>query len=124
MRYVLLDANFLMSIEEFKIDIFSELNRLLDFKYSLVTLKPVVNELKRMAKGKGRKGRAARVSLDLLGKIRVIDTKIQEADKAILEFAKEKNAFVCTNDRKLRKELKEIGIKVIYLRGKNHLKID
>lgn len=124
MRYVVLDTNFLMSIEEFSFDFFSELNRLLDIKYKLVTLKPVVHELKRISRRGGEKGVVAKVGLKLLDKVKVLDTNIKGPDRAILDFAKKKDAIVCTNDKELKNKLRESGVKIIYLRSKTHLEME
>lgn len=122
-RYVILDTNFLMIGEEFKLDLFSELDRLLDFRYKLVTLKPVVRELEKVAEGKGKKGISAKVGLKLLNRVKIVDTKIKDPDQAILEFALQKNAIVCTNDKELKKKLIRQGINIIYLKGKTHLEL-
>lgn len=123
MKYVILDTNILMASEEFSFNIFSELNRLLDFQYKLITLKPVVEELKKISKNKGKKGVAAKVGLKLLKDVKIIDVNSKNADKVILKFAKENDALVCTNDKELKNKLKEKGINIIYLRSKDHLEL-
>ena len=45
-------------------------------------------------------------------------------DEAVIEYAKNIQAFVVTNDKKLRKKLKNISIPVLYLKGKQKLSIE
>jgi hypothetical protein len=46
------------------------------------------------------------------------------ADDAIVRAAKDWKAVVFTNDRQLRKRLKDISVPVIYVRQKSRLEID
>ena len=48
----------------------------------------------------------------------------KKGDDAIIYFAEKYSGIVVTNDRELRKRLKDISIKVIYLRNKQHLVLD
>ena len=45
-------------------------------------------------------------------------------DDVIVRMAREWKCPVATNDQKLRKKLRDIGIPVIYLRQKNRLEVD
>ena len=60
----LLDTNFLLIPGQFKIDIFSELNKY--GKPKLFTLDLVVQELKTLSTGKGKDSAAAKLALELL----------------------------------------------------------
>ena len=122
---ILLDTNFLMIPVQFGVDIFKEIERILPVKYELVTISPVVEELKQISSGRNRDSRAARVALQLIEQksIKVLPTKEKEADKALLGLAKD-SVIVATSDRELRKILGKEGVPVIYLKEKSHLEIE
>ena len=124
---IILDTNFLLIPERFKVNIFEELDIVVEEKYELIVPEGVVNELKRLAERKGKDGRAARVALVLMEKkkIKILKTKEDSVDKAIKELAKRfKNCAVATLDSKLKKDLLMEGKKVIYLRAKKYLVLE
>lgn len=110
------------------VDVFDELERLMEGKYELATLISVKEELVNISENlKGKDKIAAQVGLALLEKknVRLIESvKTQGGvDNEILAVAgaSKGDFIVCTNDRELRKRLKAGGIPVISLRGKSHL---
>ncbi len=108
----------------FGIDISSELDRVLEHRYKLVTPRPVLRELKRLSKsGTPDERSAARLGLTPLMSGKIIDVK-GPADAAILKLASKGNCAVGTTDAALRKELRRRRVPVIYLRQKSHLAID
>jgi len=113
---VILDTNALLMQFEFKIDLEDELSRLLG-AYEILIPSSVLNELKNL------KDKNARSALEFALKYRVIETE-KKGDESILAMAKELNAVVVTNDRELRKRLKDNGLRVIYLRQKSYLVLD
>ena len=112
---VLIDANFALIPVQFKLDIYSELDRIVQRKYQIVTLEPITEEIQKIAKGK--------LALQMLENkgVRIIPTSIRDVDDAIVDYAERENAIVCTNDKELENRLREKGITVIYMRGKNRL---
>ncbi len=124
MKVVFVDTNFWLIIYLQKIDIFSELERLLPEKFKLVISAGVERELKKIQKSsRGKEGTAAKIALELIGerKVEVIKDK-EGVDNFILKLAhQEKELVVCTNDKELRKNLRGRGVKVIVMRGKNRL---
>ena len=92
MTLVLLDTNFLMVPEQFGIDIFSEIERIVP-DCELVTLKSVILELEKIREhaGKGRDKIAAGVALEIIGnklkenKIKIIESS-GHVDEFILKF--------------------------------------
>ncbi|MCD6367725.1 MAG: hypothetical protein J7L45_01425, partial [Candidatus Aenigmarchaeota archaeon] len=113
------------------VDIFDEFDRLIDEKYELLTTDGVLRELKKLSEGSSRSSKAARLGLKFIkGKnIKVLKTKESYVDRAVLnlsqEFLKKNEKFaVATLDKDLRKKIKDLGIKVIYLRNKKYLSID
>lgn len=121
--HVVVDTNFLMIPGLFGVDIFSELDRVLDRKYRLIVPEPVVEELNQLARGTSDERSAARIALSLIQRGQVVKTR-PPADDAILELAKEGNTVVGTNDARLRRELRASGVPVIYIRQKSHLAIN
>ncbi len=124
LRAVILDTNFLLVPFQQKLDIFSEMEYLLDFSHRYTVCSRTVSELKRLGKNRGKKGMAARLALKFLeanaGRIEKLDTRIP-VDEWIVRYAEKTGAIVCTNDRKLRKRLKARNIKIIALKGKSKL---
>jgi len=120
MGKILLDTNFLIDVVRYKID-FDEIGELAGGKLTVV--KPVLNELKKIAAAGSKERGFAGVALMVLKRknVEIIETGERRADEAIFSMA-EKN-IVATNDIELRKRLKALGIKIIYLRAKKHLAI-
>ena len=125
MKKIILDTNFLTLPHQFKIDIFNEIDRIMEENYELFTLDSVVYELKKLSKSKGKDAIAAKIGLELIKKknIKIINTGEKNVDKAIVAISNE-DMIVATNDKILRKKLKNENIKTIYLRSKKYLKIE
>ncbi|MFH1520246.1 MAG: PIN domain-containing protein [Candidatus Micrarchaeota archaeon] len=121
-RIVVLDTNFLLIPFQFKIDIFKELEYLMEFSHNYVISSRTIYELEKLGKTIGKNGMAARLALKLLSannkKIEVIENNTY-VDDWIVDFAKENNAIVCTNDSKLRRRLRNASIKVIAMKSKS-----
>ena len=124
---IILDSNALFVPTQFKIDIFQELKTLLNRNFELILLKPIRQELERLAKqGSSQKRKEASYALKLAEKCSTVDVKADTAspDDIILRTAKEWNCPVFTNDSELRKKLRNINVPVIYVRQKSRLEID
>lgn len=120
---VILDTNFLMIPERHGVDIFSELNRILDKKHELIVPKVVIDELKHLKKeGTPSEKKAAKIALQLADRAKKVKSE-KSADEEIIRLAKKGNRAVGTNDKNLKKRLQKEGIPVIYLRQKSHLEI-
>lgn len=118
---VIADTSFLMIPGMFGVDIFSELERLLERRCALLIPSPVLQELKQISeRGKPRERAAARVGLQLARRGSVVEIG-GGADEAIIELAVQKRCAVGTTDKALIKELRRKGIPVIYLSHKSHL---
>ena len=124
-RIVILDSNAVMMLFEFSINLDNEITYLVENSRILVP-QPVIDELKYLSLyGKGKKKKIAKPSLDLIRKYAILDIDNDLiGDDAILYLAKKHNAFVVTNDKKLRKRLKDISLRTIFLRSKNHLVLE
>ncbi|MBS7643359.1 30S processome protein Utp24 [Candidatus Bathyarchaeota archaeon] len=126
---VILDANFLMIPAQFQIDIFQQLTNLFNKRVEMIVLASTRNELQKIALGSHpKKKKQAELALKFVdGKCHLskIKPKIGEtADDLILRVAKKWRCPVATNDRNLRKKLRNISVPVIYLREKSHLALN
>ena len=125
---IILDSNALFVPIELKIDIFTELQRLLTRNFELVLLSPVKRELETLThKSSPKMRKNAIFALTLAAKctyIKVPTKKNEPTDDAILRIAKTWNAPVFTNDKLLKQKLRDISIPVIYVREKSRLEID
>jgi hypothetical protein len=123
---IILDSNSLFVPLQFKIDIFEQLRILLSQNFTPVILSPIRRELEKLAKESSpqmRKNAAYALKLAEKCKLVEIDEKASP-DDAILETAAKWNCPVFTNDRQLRKKLRDINVPVIYVRQKSRLEID
>jgi rRNA-processing protein FCF1 len=124
---VILDSNAFFSSLQFRIDIFEETRRLLKRNIEFILLSSVKSELETLASSKGTKeGKQAGYALKLAESCSFIkvDDHGEEADEVIIRKAKEWKALVFSNDRLLKKKLRDISIPVIYVRQKSRLDID
>jgi rRNA-processing protein FCF1 len=125
---VILDSNAFFVPLQFKIDIFANLERLLNRKFELILLSPVKQELEMLAeKGSPKMQRSASYALRLAEKCRYVAVEASASaltDDVIVETAKNWGVPVFTNDRLLRKRLRDISVPVIYVRQKSRLEID
>jgi len=124
---VILDSNALFVPAEFKLDIFDEVKCLLNRNVDFILLSPVKRELELLAAKETPKiRRQALYALKLAEKCTfVVDNKEKmSTDDVIFEAAKAWNSPVFTNDRLLRRRLRDISVPVIYLRQKSRLEID
>ena len=122
-KTVILDSSAVMMLFEFSIDLEDELTRLLG-KFRIIVPSPIVEELKLLSeKGKGKKKLIAKPSLELIKKYEIVNAE-GNGDDAVLMLAKKLNGIVITNDRELRKRVKESSLQTIYLRGKSRLVLD
>ena len=122
MKKIILDTNFLTIPYQFNIDIFEEIDRVVEDEYELTTLDCVVEELKKLKKSTGKEATAANVALTLIEEknIKVINTGEKNVDIKIYRMADE-NTIVATNDKALRQKLKNKNVKVLYLRSKKRI---
>ena len=125
MKKTIIDTNFLMIPLQFRVDIFSELNRICHFNYKLIVYGQTVEELKNvMQKQAGKNKKAAQFALKLikLKNIEIIESWKKDVDSLILENL-DKDTIVATQDIMLKKEVLEKGSSVIILRKKQHLQL-
>jgi uncharacterized protein len=125
MRKIILDTNFLMIPFQFKIDIYSEIDRVCNFNYNLFMLEESINELKKIViNSKGKDKKAAKLALKLAKSknIKLIKSSDNYADRIIIENA-DKGTIVATQDMALKRKLTQKGISLIILRQKKYLQL-
>lgn len=125
---IIIDSNALFIPLQFNIDIFTELKKLLNRNFELILLSVVKNELETLAENGSPKIRKdAAYALELGNKCKYFQIKEMEnvpVDDVIVKVASIWDAPVFTNDKQLRKRLRDISIPVIYLRQKSRLETD
>ena len=124
---MILDSNAFFSSLKFKIDIFEEVRRLVNRNVEFVLLSPVKNELEILgSRNASKSSKQAIYALKLAEKCKFVPIEVTSGgvDEAIVRVAKRWNSLVFTNDRLLKKKLRDISIPVIYVRQNSRLDID
>jgi len=118
---VLLDTNFLLLPHTHKIDIFTRIGQLID-NPEFVILSGTIDELEKITAGAGNDAVAATVGIKLIEKYNVkIEESVGLVDDAIIRYAPENNAVVCSNDKPLKRKLTGLRVPIITLLGKDKL---
>jgi rRNA-processing protein FCF1 len=128
MKHVIIDTNFLLIPVQFKVDIFSEIERVMAVPYKLYIVDKTLEELEKIrATASGKDKAAASLALKLLSSKKVLHLKTEKnlnTDELIVELAKQPNFIVATQDMALKRILKQNGVQVMVLRQKKYLKLD
>ncbi len=113
---VLLDTNFLLAPVELGVDVSERLDDLLgDYRIRIPVC--VKAELKKLRSEGKKKEEDVNVALKIADRFEEIEIgRGMDPDKALLEYAPNKNVVVCTNDRDLIDSLRENGVPVIFVR--------
>ena len=125
MKNIIIDTNFLMIPLQFRVDIFSEFNRICNFNYKLFIFEQSISELKNIIeKQTGKSKKAAQFTLKLikLKNIDIIKSSQEDVDSLILNNL-DKDTIIATQDILLKKELLKKGASVIILRQKKYLQL-
>jgi len=113
---IVLDTNFITIPFDFRVDIYAEIERIVDEPYELVFPKICINEISRLKTGKG--------ALDLMQKkgVKVVEIPLKKTvDDSIVSYANEHKAIIATQDAELRKKALKNSLSVITLREKQFL---
>ncbi len=108
MKRIILDTNALLAIAEWRIDIFTELQKSCDFNYSLVVLQGTIDELEKVKQEQRlRYKQAAKLALSLIEmkKIAIISEEGHVDD--ILVQHSFKGDYILTQDIALKKRLQK-----------------
>lgn len=125
---IILDTNFLFVPFQFHLDIFEELNRLCVQRIEPLILSSTLEELQKLVKSHSvKKSKQALLGLKLAEKCRVVKIERENDesnDDVILKAAVEMNCAVATNDRELRRKLRNADLPVVFLRQRSTLAVD
>ena len=125
MKNIILDTNFLMIPLQFKVDIFSEFDRICNFNYRLCVYEQSFNELKNIIHnqtGKDKKAAQFALQLIIIKNIKILKSGKKDVDSLILENLDE-NTIVATQDMILKRKLFEKNVSLAILRQKKYLKL-
>lgn len=128
MLRIVLDTNFLMIPIQFKVDVFAEIKRLLNEPYELCIYQGTIDELTDLAKGNSKIAATAKLALTLIKQKNLKslpNSYTQEGfyiDKIILENITD-NDIVCTQDKELKRQLRQKSkkIRILTLKSKKHI---
>ncbi|RLE50577.1 MAG: hypothetical protein DRJ31_00690 [Candidatus Methanomethylicota archaeon] len=118
---VVLDTNSLIYSVEKPIDLQHHLSLVVPACFDLLVPASVINELKKMAsEGKPKERRLASLALKIAEKCHIVAEReaSKPADQVILERAKQEKWLVVTNDRSLRRQLRQQGVPVIFIKDR------
>ena len=114
---VVLDTNALMMPFQFNVDLEAELGRLLG-AVDIFVPDVCLEELTLI------KDKRSAAAMELANRFTVKETVGKSGDDAVLALAGELRAVLVTNDSELRRRAKAAGMRVAYLRGKDHLALE
>ena len=116
MTKVIFDSSFLMAVVERPTTWFEDITEKTG-RFEPVALECVLVELRRLASGHGRKGRAARVALGLAEGFSRVPSGGARTDEEIMSAALTMDATVATTDRDLARSLVARKVRVVGLRS-------
>src|SRR3989338_9464239 len=87
-----------------------------------IILSSVIEELKRLSSGKSRNAKKAKLALEIIGKkgMSIVMTD-KRGDNAILDYVRDNECIIATNDKDLIRKLKNREITVLRLRQGKYL---
>lgn len=125
---ILLDANFLLLPAQFSVDVLGELERLFNGAVKGIVPRPVYEELRSLARtADTKRGRHAVRAVHLVdARFDILDVELrpdETVDDLLLRTAWTTGYPVATNDRALRRRLRDLNITTVYLRQHNRLDV-
>ncbi len=114
MGKVIFDSSFLMAVVERPTTWFEDMTQELG-RFQPVVLDCVLDEMKRLASGEGKKAKSARVALELAEGFRREPCGGSSPDDEIVSAALAEAAVVATTDKELSRTLKARHVKVVGL---------
>jgi rRNA-processing protein FCF1 len=120
------DTNAWLRAAALRIDLWEEAQRILPGKAELVTLDRVIAELQGLRSAGGTLAKEAALAIHLTKSKPVTIIKAPPAptvDDALLAAANEPD-FVLTQDKELKRKLKEKRVGIVVIRGESHLELE
>ena len=124
---IILDANFFFIPVQFRLDIFEELAKLVNKRFEPILLSSTKSELEGLAESSPKVRNQALLALKFSEKCKFIEVEKnpdETYDDVIVRLAADWNAPVATNDKELKKRLREKGVTTVFLRQKCRLAMD
>ncbi len=112
MKTIILDTNFLMYCTNYKIDLFSEIERICNFNYKLAVLSSTINELEKI------KPNNLNLIKKFIEKFEIIKVN-GYVDKELIKLSNS-DTMIATQDRELKRKLKG---PIIVIRQKKYLEL-
>ncbi len=123
-KTIVLDTNFLLIPWQFKVDIFSEIERVCRFPYEIKIVEGTMEELKKlMEKGDSKEKKAAKFALSMVTQYKVGILKADEGDVDTTIASLPNGTIVATQDYGLKLRLKGKGISLLVLRQQKYLQL-
>jgi len=122
---VVFDTNMLLAVVQFKIDVFELVREKFGNRVEFFVTESILKELEEISKKGKKKEKEIRLVKELAekNKVKVVESSEQRADDALVKLA-EQGFFVASNDKVLRKRIKMLSGKNIYLRSKKLIEIE
>jgi len=122
-KKVAIDTNMLTAMLEFKIDIFEETKKMFG-NVDFVILKKTISELEKITQRYGKEKKKAEFALKVLEKKnwRLIEVEAKNCDDALVKISND--YIIATNDKKLKKRIKENKGKVLFIKQKKFIGFD
>jgi|TARA_Y100000310_G_scaffold335338_2_gene417125 hypothetical protein len=116
MKTILLDTDFLLQSLRWKIDLETELRRILDFSFTLCILDKTLEELE------GKKDE--QLAKTYITRLEILPTKKDKpVDDLLFTYEPKEDLIVATQDKELKEKLKKRNIPLITIRNKSHLEL-
>jgi rRNA-processing protein FCF1 len=124
-KKVILDTNFLMIPGTLMVDVFTELEKIMDCPYELCYVDRSIAELNKLAVfGKEKERFAAKLAVVLIRQKSLKSLPSSKEDKSvddtIVRYA-DKDSYVATQDKALKERVGERGARAVVLRQKKYL---
>ncbi len=117
---IILDANILIETVKNKNGVFKQIREAFPSS-EIVISRPVLDELKKISGGKGKRALAARIAISLADKNQVgVKKTSKKGDDSLIELCG-KDSILVTQDKELRRRCDKKGFLTGYLREKRHL---
>ena len=113
---IIMDTNFVIIPFLFKVDIYSEITRLVDEKYELCFPDICEAELAKLKECKASKALMETKNV----KIIKVD-RIKNVDNSIIEYAKKEKSIIATQDQGIKRIAKQENLEILTLRSKKYL---
>ena len=124
MKTVLIDTNFLVECARNKIDIQTELRRILDTSFDTAILDRTMDELETIVARGGKEGSWAKLAKTILltKKVTIIATSGGHTDNLLLDRANA-DTIIATMDKELKRKLKKKLQDVVIIRAAKKLAV-